>query len=70
MPRYRISMDDAEKLDRKYNLETIPRIQREKFCDLIVDAAKGTKPAGVEHKVAKVMEEKTTLSRAKFEKAT
>ncbi|KAH7379647.1 hypothetical protein BKA64DRAFT_647967 [Cadophora sp. MPI-SDFR-AT-0126] len=70
LPRYGISMDDAEQLDQKYNQETIPRIQREKFWDLIVDVAKGTKPADVERKVAEVMEEKTILSRAKFEKAT
>jgi hypothetical protein len=70
LPRYGISMDDAEQLNRKYNQETIPRIQVERFWNLIIDVAKGTEPAEVESKIAKIMEERTIQSRAKFDKAT
>lgn len=70
LPRYGISMDDAEQLNQKYNQETIPRIQVERFWDLIVDVAKGTEPAELESKIANIMEERTIQSRAKFDKAT
>jgi len=57
LPRYGIPIHDAEELNRKYNQETIPRIQREKFLELIINVAKSTEPARVESKVAEIMEE-------------
>lgn len=70
LPRYGLSMDDAEKLNRKYNQQTIPRIPVERFWDLVIDVAKDTEPAEVESQIAKIMEERTIQSRTKFDNAT
>ena len=55
-------MDNANKLNRKCNQETIPRIKVERFWDwdLVIDVAKGAEPVEVESEVAKIMEKRTT----------
>jgi hypothetical protein len=67
LPSYGISIENAEKWNREYNYENIPRIHEDKFWELLIEAAGGASPADVESKVRSVMEQRNVRSREKFE---
>lgn len=67
LPSYGISIENAEKWNREYNYESIPRIHEDKFWGLLIEEAGGANPADVESKVRSVMEQRNTRSREKFE---
>ncbi len=69
LPRYGISIEQAENLNREYNYTRLPRIHEDKFWALLIEVASDANPADVEFesKVESVMEQRNNLSRAKFE---
>ncbi len=58
LPGFGISLENAEKWNRLYNHESIPRIHEDKFCGLLIEVAGGVNPADVESKVRSVMEQR------------
>jgi hypothetical protein len=69
LPSYGISIKNAEKWNREYNHESLPRIHEDRFWELLIEVAGDTNPADVEFesKVMSVMEQRNARSRAKFE---
>ena len=69
LPSFGISIENAEKWNREYNHETIPRLHENKFWGLLVEVASDHNPADIdfESKVRSVMEQKNARSRADFE---
>jgi hypothetical protein len=69
LPSFGISIEDAEKWNREYNYETIPRLHEHKFWGLLIEVASDHNPADIdfESKVRSVMEQKNARSRAEFE---
>ena len=69
LPSYGISIENAEKWNREYNHESLPRIHEDRFWGLLIEVAGDTNPADVEFesKVGSVMEQRNARSRAKFE---
>jgi len=69
LPSYGISIENAEKWNREYNHESLPRIHEDRFWEVLIEVAGDTNPADVEFesKVGSVMEQKDAQSRAKFD---
>lgn len=69
LPSYGISIENAEKWNREYNYESIPRIHEHKFWRLLIEVASDATPADVEFesKVRSVIEQRNARSREKFE---
>jgi hypothetical protein len=67
LPSYGIYIEDAEKWNREYNYERIPRIQEDSFWRLLVEVADCAIPADVESRVRSIMEQRNARSREKFE---
>ena len=64
---------NAEKWNREYNYESLPRIHEDKFWGVLIEVAGDTNPAGIEFesKVGSVMEQrKPSLARNSKNKRT
>jgi hypothetical protein len=68
LPRYRISLEDADKRNGEYNRESIPLMRGELFWMLLEEIAPDTNPADVESKMKSHMEQKSARSREDLDK--
>ena len=48
LPSYGISIENAEKWNREYNYESLPRMHKHKFWRLLIEVAGDANPADVE----------------------